>query len=289
MNYLMNYKIFEKSSLTKLGIKDEIMKEIQINFEIDSKAKWKKISLKKDILKELKKDEKSFFIEIKNNDNVIVFVNNKKQYFKQYFKYEKDGWSSYRIDDREYLSLTQLSYLIDMNDDIYQLQNSDFKLKEKKVRNFEKETIKLETTTEKFKQHILKYFNSIMKRLYGKKYLNIMKKIAENLSKIDDNMNSKEVLKFLNDNKKLAQKAREYEKAKNNDDFLKLKQLQKQYNSLSIIDEYLINFEVHYSEEYNIHITIKDLIDEFGEMQIESAFIYYLYSNKFKKLKISKF
>lgn len=84
----------------------------------------------------------------------------------------------------------------------------------------------------------------------------------------------------------MAEKAKEYEDAKNEEDILKIKQLEQKYNSLPVLDEYLINFEVAYSDKYVTRLNIKDLIKNFGKMQVETAFMYYLYTGKIKDLNI---
>jgi len=286
MKYLETFNLFEKSSLTSLGVPEEVMKEIQINFEINSNATWTKMKLKKDVLSELKKDEKQFFIQLDKKGNIYIFINNYQHYTKQYFKLETDGWGSFRIDDRETISYNQLTYAININDDIYMLEGSDFEIEPKQDRKIVAQTEKLEKETDDFKIYILKHFNSIIKRIYGRKYSIVMKTIAENIGKISTDSTPEEILKFLNDNKKLAETAKEYEDARDDEDILRLKRLEKQFNSLTILDEYLIKFEVGYSDLYYTHLNIKDLIDEFGRMYIETAFMYYLYTGRLKKLEI---
>jgi len=286
MKYLETFNLFEKSSLTPLGVPEEIMKEIQINFEINSNSTWTKIMLKKDILSELKKDEKQFFIQLDKKGNIYIFINDYQNYTKQYFKIESDGWGSFRIDDRETISYNQLTYSININDDIYMLDNSDFEIYPKQDRRLESQSEKLDKETDDFKIYILAHFNSIIKRIYGRKYSEVMKTIAENIGKINHKSTADEILKFLSDNKKMAQSAKEYEDARDDEDILRLKRLERQFNSLSILDEYLIKFEVGYSDLFHTHINIGDLIEEFGRMYIETAFMYYLYTGKLKTLEI---
>jgi len=287
MNHIKTFKLFEKSSLTTLGVSEEVMKEIQINFEIDSDSTWTKMQLKKDIISDLKSDTKSFYISLKK-DNIFIFINNHKNYIKQYFKYETDGWGSYRIDEREDITLTQLGYSIDMKDEIYKLDNSNFEIETKQVRKLDAQTEKLDKTTEDFKMYILTNFNSILRKIYGRRHKKVMSQIADNIGKVKSDLNTDELLKFLDDNKKLADTAKEYETAKENNDILKINQLEKQYNSLTILDEYLIKFETEYSDKFNYHLNIHDLIKTFGQMPIETAFMYYLYTGKIKSLEIKE-
>jgi len=283
---ITKFKLFEKSSLTPLGVPEEVMKEIQINFEIDSNARWAKMKLKKDVLYELKKDERQFFVQLEKKGNIFIFINDHQNYSKQYFKLETDGWGSFRIDDREAITYNQLRYSVNINDDIYMLQSSDFKTKPKKERRLKAQTEELEKTTSEFKIYIMDNFNKIIRSMYGAKYKKVMNKIAENLSKISGNSTPDDILRFIENNKKLAQKAKEYENAKEEKDLKRIKELETQYNSLTIFDEKLLEFEDHYSNEFSYYVNIENLINDFGRMYIETAFMYYLYTNRFRELQI---
>jgi hypothetical protein len=284
MKYLKTYNIFEKSSLTALGVPEDIMKEIQIEFEIDSNASWELMYLKKDIINTLKTTNVFFLSFSKATDNIFIFFSNNNKYYIQYFKYDTDGWGSYQIKDREEITFTQLNNYINIKNNIYML-NDEFKTKPKKQRLIQAQTEKLAKTTEEFKYYILEHFNNIVKRMYGGKYHLVMKQISLNLSKVKPDTNATELLDILTDNQELAKIASEYEDAMNEEDLLKLRNLEKKYNSLSTLDEYLIMFEEKYSEKFNFYINIKDLIRDFGHMQIETAFMYFLYTGKIKDLR----
>jgi len=86
----------------------------------------------------------------------------------------------------------------------------------------------------------------------------------------------------------LAEMAKEYEDAKSDEDLLRIQNLQKKYNSLPAIDEYLIRFEDGYSDKYDTRLNIKDLVDEFGRMKIETAFMFYLFTGKLKELSVQR-
>ena len=60
MKYLQTYNIFEKSSLTSLGVPNEVMVHIQKNYEIPSEIEWEKIRYKKDFSNEKKNGIFSF-------------------------------------------------------------------------------------------------------------------------------------------------------------------------------------------------------------------------------------
>lgn len=96
----------------------------------------------------------------------------------------------------------------------------------------------------------------------------------------------KELFELIDSNEKLKKLADQYKKMRDEHDILGLEKLEKQYNSLTIFDEYLIEFEVMYSEEFNAHLTIRELINEFGLDKIMTVFMYYLYTGRKMPLKI---
>ena len=283
---LFNY-ILEKSSLTRLGIPNEVMKDIQINFEIDSNANWEEIKYIKDIKEELKKDELAIFIEIK--DDIKVILNDHKSYKEQRYKFDSSGWGSYNSGEIVDITYTQLLKGISSKSKIYKYLSNDIKTIPISKRKIQKKLKDFDNKTEEFKISIIKNFNNIVKKIYDKKYNEVMKKIAQNMSNVNPNLNPDDLLDFFKSNKKLAELAKEYELFKKNDDNLGLKRMEKQYNSLPIFDEFLINFEVEYSDKYNTRITISDLIDTFGFMQTQTSFLYFLYSGKIRDMKVSKF
>lgn len=286
---MKNYNNFllERSSLTKLGISTGIMQDIQKEYSLPSDAGWIKINRKKDLIEELKKDEKALYIHI-CLDYLQVIVNNHKTYFQQEFKFLDQNWGDYEIHEREYTSMTQVTYGVIAKHPIYKMIGDNFEIKPKKERTLQKEIGEFETTTNDFKVHILENFNNLVKQIYGRRYEEVMRKIALNLQGVKPGISADELLKFLTDNKKMAEMAKEYEMAKEEDDMLKIKNLEQKYNSLSALDEYLINFEEAYSDKYDFRLNIQDLINEFGWMKIETAFMYYLFSGKIKDLSVEK-
>lgn len=285
---MKNYNNFllERSSLTKLGIPTSMMQDIQKEYSLPADAEWIKIK-KKELIDELKKDEKALYIHI-CLDYLQVIVNNHKIYFQQEFKFLDQNWGDYEIHEREYTSMTQVTYGIMAKHLIYKMIGDNFEIKSKKERTLQKEIGEFETTTNDFKAHILENFNKLVKQIYGRRYEEVMRKIALNLQGVKPGISADELLKFLKDNKKMAEMAKEYEMAKEEDDMLKIKDLEQKYNSLSALDEYLINFEEAYSDKYDFRLNIQDLINEFGWMKIETAFMYYLFTGKIKDLSVEK-
>lgn len=286
MKYLKTYNIFEKSSLTALGIPNEVMRNIQYNYELKPDAEWEKIGFKKDLQKELKKNEKSLFLEISvKYIKVIVNLGN-DEYFTQYFNYDDTGWGSYVIEDRELKTRTQLLIGVDPKNLIYKLEGQIFQERPKAQRLVQKDVRELDETTNEFKFYVMENFNRILQRIYGRRFDEVMKKIASNIANIKPGSTADEIYQFLKDNKKLAEKAKEYEQAKNEEDMLRIKNLEQKYNSLPVIDEYLLKFEVDYSEKFGTRLNVKNLIDTFGKMMIETAFMFYLYTGRLMNIRI---
>ena len=286
MKYLQKFDLFEKSSLTKIGIPNEVMKVIQYDYEVQTDANWIKLKTKKELKDELDKDELNMFLEVSDYQiKVIVCVSN-NNYFIQIFKLVPGAWGgSYEVEKRENITKTQLLKYIIAEDVFYKL-DGNFEYKPKKQRKVKKAVQEFELETMDFLLYILENFNKIIQRIYGKKYEFVMKKIANNISNFDPNASAEDILTFLKDNKKMAEKAREYENSKSDEDLLRMNNLKQKYNSLTVIEEYLITFEEEYSEKYGSRLTIKDLIDTFGRMKIETAFMYYLFTGNIKELNI---
>ena len=85
MKHIIPYHLFEHSSLTKLGIPNEVMKYIQYHYEINSNANWIKIGLKRELIEELKKDEIAMFIEIADKYIKIIVNLSNDEFYIQYF------------------------------------------------------------------------------------------------------------------------------------------------------------------------------------------------------------
>ncbi len=285
MKYLYNYSVFEKSTLTILGVPIDVMKDIQYNYELSSDAIWSKF-YKTALKEDLKNDELSLYVEI-SIKYIKVFINlGNDEYQQQVYKLDDSGWSNFIKKDIELKTRTQLLIGINPEHLIYKL-NGNFQYKPKKQRQVQKELKIFDDVTNDFKFYILYNFNKIIKNIYGKRYNFVMQTIAKNISELKGS-SSDEILEFLKNNKKLAEKAKEYDNAKAAEDILRIQDLEQQFNSLPAIDEYLYTFEEEYSEKYNLRLNIQDLINEFGRMKIETAFMYYLFTGKIKDLTVQK-
>ena len=274
------------STLTRLGVPNEVMKDVQINYEIPMNINWIKIN-KSELNNNLRKKEKSLFIEI-NKDYIKIIANYLNSYFIQYYKYDESGWGSYDIKEREKSSLTSVLYEVSAKSIIWKSDSPYFQIKPKEQREVQKDAKDFDYITNDFKMNIIQNFNNICQKMYGNRYEEVMQKIVKNIEDMNKGMSAKRILDFLKDNRKLTQMAKEYDDAKRNDDILSLNDMNKQYNSLPIFDEYLAKFEVAYSEKFKEHLTIRELLNKYTYMKIKTAFIYFLYSGKLMKLEYEK-
>lgn len=291
MKYIQTYKIFEASSLTKIGVSREVMQQIQRNYEIPVDAQWERIPNKGKI-KDILKENRCLIIEM-SELFISVITNNNGVYTTETFTYDEDGWGSYEKKDRKIDSFTQTFNSISSKNLLWYLVDNRFEIQSQPVRREKREKMKFDTDTFDFKIKIVQNFNRLLKRMYGAKHNKILDTIYQKISSVPMKMDQitgkdweKELFELIDSNEKLKKLADQYKKMRDEHDILGLEKLEKQYNSLTIFDEYLIEFEVMYSEEFNAHLTIRELINEFGLDKIMTVFMYYLYTGRKMPLKI---
>lgn len=277
--------LLEKSSLTKLGVPKEAMQYIQKEFEIHENAQWERIYKDEIFDMELDPKKKNLFIQV-TFQRIRIIVNNYGEYYIQDYSYEESNFGNYLIEERQYMTKTQILKRISSKKLLFQLTEGKFKVSERKKRLVKKNVKKFEKTTNELKDYILKNFNKILRRIYQKHHKELIDKVVWNIENMAPHVNAADLSHFLKYNRKFVEIANEYEAAIKNDDILRIEQLEKQYNSLAKIDEYLLDFESIYSEKFNNRLTIADLVKDFGMMKIATAFMYYLYTGKTKELNI---
>lgn len=293
MKYIQTYKIFEASSLTKIGVPREVMQQIQRDYEIPVDAKWERIPTK-DEIKNILKEDRCLIIEMAKSF-ISVITNNNSVYTTEIFTYDDNGWGSYEKKDRRVNSFTQTFNSISSKNLLWYLVDNRFEVQAQPIRREKREQMKFDTDTFDFKIKIVQNFNRLLKKMYGAKHDKISDTIYQKISSVPMKMNQisgkdweKELFDLIDSNEKLKKLADQYKKMRDENDILGLEKLEKQYNSLTIFDEYLIEFEVMYSEEFNAHLTIRELINGFGLDKIMTAFMYYLYTGKKMSLKMEK-
>jgi hypothetical protein len=291
MKYILTYTdILERSSLTRLGVPNEVMRIIQRNYEIDENAEWEKITLKAQLKEILEKKETNLFIKITTDIIYIfgsLFIKDNKVYIIDRFDYNEDEeWGgSWDKGERSVVSLTGLLSSIYMSGNIYHLKSKDFKIEEYEIRNVKKGISGLQEFTEYFKATAITQFNKIIKKMYGYRAADILEDVIDNLHRI--NYNKK--ITRLGIRQILSKGINKEEFKKYYANYLKgdpkgLKSELRQDNSLTIFDEYLIRFESACSEKLDKFYTVKDLVNEFGMDKILTAFIYFIHTDKLMKL-----
>ena len=251
-----NEFLLEKSSLTRLGIPREVMQPIQKDLALSPDVEWEKINHKKDILSELKNGGANMFIQIELN-NIKVFVSyptpKGTQYFIDNYVYRDTGWSGeFEKLKREYKTLTQLSYDIEPRSNIYKL-NGEFSINKQSRRKFIKKEKSFLEFSDKFKTDFLQKFDKILKRISGTNFKKAKDKVTDKAKKIA--IENSLLIKGL-DNPLTGP------------------------NGLSILDEFLYQFEDAYSEYFEERIDIQELSEYFTKDKLMTMFMYYIYTGK---------
>ena len=89
MKFLLSYKLFEKTSLLKIGVPYSVMQRLQRDYTISDDAEWKKLRYKKDIKLALHNQKNIFLISVCNDKLFIIFSYNNEFYLETYILTEK--------------------------------------------------------------------------------------------------------------------------------------------------------------------------------------------------------
>jgi len=179
LNFLLKYRIFEKTSLIKLGIPSNVMKDIQKNCEISDNAEWKKI-LKKDIRSILKKNEKNLIVCVSDNYVCVIFSLNLNFYIDTYALIDKDDFSNgYWVKEQR-----KKLYVSDIIKDIkksnyFLLVNGEWKYEPFKSRKLKNAEEKFDSKTQDF----IEYFQQ--------NYVKFINNYGQNSEKVKDIINNK--------------------------------------------------------------------------------------------------
>jgi hypothetical protein len=255
-NYNFVELILEKSSLTKLGVPREVMQPIQRDLALSPDAEWEKMEHKKDVVDYLRKGDKNLFIQIGIDDiKVIVSYPSLKgtQYFVDNYIYRDTEWAGeYEKLKREFKSLTQIVVDIEPRKNIYRLKG-DFAINKQAQRELIRKEKSFMNFSDKFKTDFLKKFDKILKRISGTNFKKAKEKVTDKAKKIA----------FEND--------------------ILIKSLDNPLsgpNGLSILDEFLYQFEDEYSKYFEERIDIQELAKYFTIDKVMTMFMYYIYTGK---------
>jgi hypothetical protein len=248
--------LLEKSSLTKLGVPREVMQPIQTDFAIPPDAQWDRLRLKRDAQQILRKGNKELLLQI-TVDSIKVFVVYPKGseiiYFIDNYVYNDSGWGGeFNKLERQYTTMTQLFYQIDSSTLLYHLK-SDFSLIKQSKRKLIKKEKRFQEFTENFKKDFLNNFESILKRIVGTKYMDAKEEIDDKARQIE--IENQMMITGLSDPLSGP-------------------------NSLSILDEFIMQFEDEYSDYFGERLDIEELSNYFSREKIMTAFMLFIYSGK---------
>lgn len=248
--------ILEKSSLTALGVPKEVMQSIQKDLALSPDVEWEKIDHKKDIVDYLRKGDKNLFIQIAV-DGIKVIGSyptiRGTEYFVDNYVYRDTEWAGeYEKLKREFPSLTQTIINIEPRTNIYKLIG-DFSINKQAKRKMIKKEKKFIEFSDKFKTDFLKQFDKILRRITGTKFKKAKDKITDKAKKIA--MENDLLIKGL-DNPLTGP------------------------NGLSILDEFLYQFEEEYSKFFEERVDIYELSKYFSYEKVMTMFMYYIYTGK---------
>ena len=248
--------LLEKSSLTALGVPKEVMQPIQRDLALSPDAEWEKMNHKKDIANYLKKGDKNLFVQIAvDSIKVIVSYPTFKgtMYFIDNYVYRDTEWAG-EFDKlkRQYDTLTQTLINIDPRTNIYRLKG-DFEINKQSKRKMIKKEKSFMNFSEQFKIDFLQKFDKILKRITGTNFKKAKEKITDKAKKvaIENSLLIRGLDNPLNGP-----------------------------NGLSILDEFLYQFEEEYSKYFEERIDIQELSKYFTYEKTMTMFMYYIYTGK---------
>jgi hypothetical protein len=283
-------KLLEKSSLTALGVPKEVMQNIQKDYALRPDADWVEYTLKKNIKDELIKNKNVLFVQI-GDDSIKIYCSvyeNKRKFYliDRYIKYIGEWGEHWEKNNREGITLTQL--LIEINSEPkykkYKLKDDIFSVVKSDIRNIEKSEKEFENFNIQFKKYLINYFTKVLKNSHSKASKRIEKTIINNLAKVKIDLTPEDIKQVLYQNVDLATKTKKHQQKAEDIPKYKLDNEEVQFNSLTIFNEFLLQFEEEYSEKYNEYYTVKNLVEKYSKDKIISAFIYYLYTGSLMDL-----
>jgi len=286
MKHLLKYKLFEKSSLTYLGVPNGVMVDIQKQFALPDDVQWDAVKYKKDLRIQLRRKDDKFFIVISENNIIVIFLVDNIFYVDNYRFYKSDdmGDEYWDKEDRIKTNVTEINKYVPRGSKIYKLIGSDWAYENQVKRKLKKVSKSFDNFTTQFKSDFAENFTKIVKNLYSKHSFLIQDMIMHNLINVDNDISPEKAKELLTFNVSKAKESGWFKsKSGETDPF----HLQIQYirdNSLTIFNEFLIKFENEMSKKYSEFLNIQILCDRFSRDKIMTGFAYYLYSGKLMNL-----
>jgi len=201
MKHLLKYKLFEKSSLTYIGVEDDVMIDIQKQFALSDDAQWKQLTYKKDLRTELRKED-NLFVVLSENNVIVIFLVDGKLYVDNYRFYQDDdmGNEYWDKENRIESNITEINKEIPRNAKIYKLISGDWTYENRAKRRLKKNTEEFDDFTNNFKKDFADSFTKIVKKLFNKHATLIQNMIIRNLITQNKNISAEEAKEILSIN-----------------------------------------------------------------------------------------
>jgi len=256
MNNTNESLLLEKSTLTLLGVPTNVMKHIQKDLALADDTQWEKIPHKNIINDYLRQGGKNLFLQISiNSIKVIVSYPTIKgtEFFVDNYRFSDDEWGGeFKKTSRQYKSYTQTLIDVRPNSNIYKLKG-DFSINTQPRRKMIRKEIQFSQFNDEFVKEFLQRFDAILKRITGQGFKNAKGEIEKKAKQIA--VENKMLIKSL-DNPLQGP------------------------NGLSILDEFLLQFEEEYSEYFGEPITIQELVELFSRDKVMTLLMYFIYRGK---------
>jgi len=278
--------IFEKTSLINIGVPNSVMKSMQKNYEISSDAEWKLLKAKRDIIKYLTEPTNNLIISICKDSIFVSFSYESEYYIETFELIEKDdfGNEDWKKLDRVKTTITDILSKIKRGCKSYVIISGGWLPEYSSERKIKKSEIEFDSLTNQFKIDFAENFTRIVKNMYGKKADIVSDIIVNHLKNVQSNISDEEIREILFINVERAKNVDEFKKKSKDKDPYKIYSKIIMDNSLTIFDEYLINFEDEMSDKYKEYLNIPIMIENYSRDKIFTAFMYYLYTKKLMNL-----
>ena len=279
---IISFKIFEKTSLTNIGVPYLVMKGIQRDYSISSDAQWKKLRYKKDITLVLHKNDNNLIIAVCEKIINIIFSYNKEYYIEKYELIESDdfGHEKWERVDRVKTTKTDVVKRTQKGCQLYQLMKGNWFPEYSNVRKINKEQRDFEEVTNEFKIEFAKNFTKIIKRIYGKKSVMVTDIIIDYLKDVNKDESEQSLREILFLNVQNAKDVVNYRRKSKETDPYKLYDKNIKADSLTIFDEYILKFEQGYSDKYKEYLNLSEMIERWSRDKISTAFSIFLFCGK---------
>lgn len=286
MIHIKPYKIFENTSLTSIGVPNSVMKSVQRNYEISSNADWKLLKVKKDIIKYLTEPTNNLIISICKDRIFVSFSYDSEYYIETFELVEKDdfGNEDWKKVDKVKTTITDILSKIKRGCKSYVIISGGWLPDYSSERKLKKSEVEFDEFTIQFKRDFAENFTRIVKRMYGNKANMVSDIIVNHLKNVQSNISVEEIREILFLNVERAKSADEFkQKSKDKDPYKIYSKIIKD-NSLTIFDQFILQYEDEMSDKYKEYLNIPIMVENYSRDKVFTAFIFYIYSGRLMTL-----